>query len=973
MQMVGMEMPVLVLGDFNGHIGFIGEQMCNRKGEMMLEFSDRWGLTILNADDKCNGKYTRVQGEEKSVIDFYLANECMYKKFVRMKVDEDKEEFDLSDHCYIRADFKIEGRKKREKKEVIKEIEFYAVKEKPRMNKFIKGMEDKFRDAEGMDIQGLEGIIRQQADIHIKKKRKVNLNKETGKWDPKWMNEKIKNGIKLRRNYNKKHRNAQGDERNRYWVLYLEQKRKVQKEVWEAKSRYEKRISQEIKQEKGRKKMWQLIRKLRDDKYGEDSKVDLYEEGEVVDVDRECDCMINYWRGIYQKKENIMTETWRNSREEYCVRWSEAVDGMREVEVEGGYLMDIPVIRVEGVRRWMQRVVFTEQDMKSKLASIKNGKQGGLDGLKGEIYKAMGNSEICVRKITEVYNRVMTEGVVGSEWKMSKTCMIPKTGKPTAKEHRPIALTTVGYKLFMSLLKDRMVEQELTDFRVKSLQSGFMSGRRLEENTFILSQVVEECYQGRNELWVVAVDFSKAFDSVERGALVRALMKFGCEPRLIDVVVKLYERDKTRIFREGRELGEMEVQCGIRQGCTGSPQLFLMIVSQIIEDMLRDGQGYRSGFMRIPVLFYADDGLILARSREEAESMLGRMEEISGRYGLSINKDKSYSMVFNGSEETDLDLGDVRVVNKIRYLGVDINNGRDCFKMQKMEKVNLARRMVNVVYSVVVRASQRMLMGKVFWKSVILPRVLYGSEVLVWTVSDMEKIQRVENGVWRRVLRAPDFTPVVTLQGEVGCSSVIARDMKTKLKFARYLLGSENRIAGRMMEQFCGGNRRGTRWSRKVEGYLYDVGLGWEGLRDIDDREITSRVNEWEMSRWRTELESRSSLVAYRLKDGFGTDGVYENDWDSSLMFRARSNTLKLGWRGRFVGDDVVCLVCGVEEETLEHFLLRCGGLAEVRSRYGVGSVGEALGFGGVGVVNAKRYVREVWETRGRLIGISID
>ena len=36
--------------------------------------------------------------------------------------------------------------------------------------------------------------------------------------------------------------------------------------------------------------------------------------------------------------------------------------------------------------------------------------------------------------------------------------MIPKTKKPEPKEHRPIALTNVGYKIFISLIKDKMVE-----------------------------------------------------------------------------------------------------------------------------------------------------------------------------------------------------------------------------------------------------------------------------------------------------------------------------------------------------------------------------------------------------------------------------------------------------------------------------------------------------------------------------------
>ena len=34
--------------------------------------------------------------------------------------------------------------------------------------------------------------------------------------------------------------------------------------------------------------------------------------------------------------------------------------------------------------------------------------------------------------------------------------MQPEKKKPVAREHRPIALTNVGYKLFMGIMKNRM-------------------------------------------------------------------------------------------------------------------------------------------------------------------------------------------------------------------------------------------------------------------------------------------------------------------------------------------------------------------------------------------------------------------------------------------------------------------------------------------------------------------------------------
>ena len=57
---------------------------------------------------------------------------------------------------------------------------------------------------------------------------------------------------------------------------------------------------------------------------------------------------------------------------------------------------------------------------------------------------------------------------------------------------------------------------------------------------------------------------------------------------------------------------------------------------------------------------------------------------------------------------------------------------------------------------------------------------------------------------------------------------------------------------------------------------------------------------EWENVRWKREVESKSTLSYYRMKQGIG--GVqYDNSWGAMLMFRARANTLKLGWRERSV------------------------------------------------------------------------
>ena len=160
-----------------------------------------------------------------------------------------------------------------------------------------------------------------------------------------------------------------------------------------------------------------------------------------------------------------------------------------------------------------------------------------------------------------------------------------------AKEHRPIALTNVGYKLFMGLVKDQLVQHLDRNGLISDYQAGFTGGRRLEENLFIVRYCIEETYRLGRELVVVSIDFEKAFDRVERVALVRALKYYRCDPRLSEVVMDIYMGDTTEIWRNSKVVGDTEVTSGIRQGCTGSPQLFVMVVNIVIKSIIESKLG----------------------------------------------------------------------------------------------------------------------------------------------------------------------------------------------------------------------------------------------------------------------------------------------------------------------------------------------------------------------------------------------
>ena len=298
----------------------------------------------------------------------------------------------------------------------------------------------------------------------------------------------------------------------------------------------------------------------------------------------------------------------------------------------------------------------------------------------------------------------------------------------------------------MGLVNSKVVEHLERNRLIRDYQAVFTGGRRLEENLFIVRYCIEETFRLGKRLIVVAIDFEKAFDSV---ALIRALMNYKCDPRLIDEVLDLCVGDRTEVWQNGILVGDTEVTGDIIQGCTGSPQLFVMVVSIIIiNSIVEIRMGYRDDNFYVPVLFCADDGLLLVRSCGEAEDMIQMVIEIAGECGLNINKGKKHVLLFNHDGIRLEEVGGIRVSNTIRYLGADMGDRRMCFAEYRNGKIQLAESMANLTFSVISRSCDKLLIGKTYWKSVVQPRVLSAATVVVWTKK--EKKQLLENRVWGR-------------------------------------------------------------------------------------------------------------------------------------------------------------------------------------------------------------------------------
>ena len=511
--------------------------------------------------------------------------------------------------------------------------------------------------------------------------------------------------------------------------------------------------------------------------------------------------------------------------------------------------------------------------------------------------------------------------------------MIPKTNKPRPKDFRPIAVANLDYKILMSFIKKKTEDHLKESGRGRVNQIGFCEGGRTEFNLFVLQYLVGRAMGRKERLFVIAIDFKKAFDSVDRIKLIDTMEEMKISASVVDLVARLYSEDRTELTL-GDKKEEIRVNSGIKQGCPFSTTLFKIVTFMIIKELEEKGISYDVDGENISSLWFADDSMLFARTREDAENNLRVVEEVGEKYGLKINREKSKVLIYGNGEKYS-ELSGLEVVESIKYLGMDVGTDKDMFKEQKGKMRERGKKYENLTYSVISKSCNRLMMGKTYWKGVVIPSVMYGAGLMNSGVELEGKMQGIENGVYRRILGGRKCTVVETLRGEAGASSMERRFMESRLMLTRSIWNGKNDWMKSILRKTR--EDRGNKWNKGLNNCLGKIGYSFEDLVNKSTREIKHELENWDNMKWRGGLETKTSVGMYkRFKERVGGDKIYDNRRESEILFQTRTNCLRLNNRFRHIQGregEVNCDLCGGGIENLEHFMLDCEELGRKRER----------------------------------------
>ena len=214
----------------------------------------------------------------------------------------------------------------------------------------------------------------------------------------------------------------------------------------------------------------------------------------------------------------------------------------------------------------------------------------------------------------------------------------------------------------------------------------------------------------------------------------------------------------------------------------------------------------------------------------------------------------------------------------------------------------------------------------------VLSSVLHGLEVMSFNKDFIKQLQTIENGVFRKIFTARDHTPNTVLRGEIGSSLMETRFIQTKLLFVNNILEGENELIKQILYNTIEDNK--NTWKRKFKDYLRDLNISFNRLTRMSMQEIKDKARNVDTEKWNREIEKKTSIHIYKkFKTQIKEEQFYRNDFSSTLLFQARSNTLHLNRDKRFKNESTICDLCHIEEENMTHFILKCNKLDNSRKK----------------------------------------
>ena len=438
--------------------------------------------------------------------------------------------------------------------------------------------------------------------------------------------------------------------------------------------------------------------------------------------------------------------------------------------------------------------IFIISELKKRISFLKASKAGGLDFIKNELLKNC--SEPFLALLTRFFNSILVSGIFPDEWSVGIIMPLHKSGdRSNPDNYRGISLLSCIGKLFTSLLNARLRAFLDRNQGLGESQTGFRPGYSTMDHIFSLHIIIKMFCARKKKLFAAFVDFRKAFDLVNRSTLWSKLVDGGMSGRILTLIQNCYLKAKSVVRLNGKLSRPFASTSGVLQGDNLSPLLFAIYINDLEASLADHYNGISlppststpsnkndinpEVFLKLFLLLYADDSVILAESAPDLQKALDSLRIYCDANDVIVNteqsKEKTKILVFSRGKIRNKPVfsygpDNIEVVFQYTYLGIRFSHNGE-FDVAIEKRLEFAK----VAMYKLLRKSKKLALTAdtrlELFERTVLPVALYGCEV--WGFSNKVKaIDKFYRSFIKETLKLDSGTPSCMVYGETGTIDV---------------------------------------------------------------------------------------------------------------------------------------------------------------------------------------------------------
>ena len=315
---------------------------------------------------------------------------------------------------------------------------------------------------------------------------------------------------------------------------------------------------------------------------------------------------------------------------------------------------------------------LSESEIFKTLKCFNKNKSPGLDGITAEFYICFW--EAIKNKLLEVYHHSFNHGILPETLRTGVIVLLEKKGKDRLEiaNWRPITLLGVDYKLLTKTLGERL-KNVLPDL-IHPDQNGFVPGGNIFFSTHTIRDLLFYCNKEKIDLILLALDYSKAFDSVNFKFIHKAFQLFNFGENFQKWINVIYNGGKSCISNNGFVSKTFEIERSTRQGDPISPLVFILVLEILFINIRNDPniKGIKIVKNEVKLTSYADDASYFLKNINSVKNLLSTIRKFSKVSGLEVNCTKSECLLLNFEMNLDIQgdsLCGIPIVENLKILG----------------------------------------------------------------------------------------------------------------------------------------------------------------------------------------------------------------------------------------------------------------------------------------------------------------